>query len=117
MTKKDDHATKEDIAGLKSDITAIEAKLDAKIDATSKTLALEIVRTQAEVRGIKAAMSTKDDIERVMRSIDRFAADAIHYNRADATRGETFIKLETTMDDHERRISTLESVRPRPQIP
>ena len=121
MNRKDDHATKADISALKteleSSIDAVEAKLDAKIDSTSKTLALEIIRGQTGLQEVRETMSTKDDIERILRHIDGFAAQAIHYARADATRGQALIKVEVMADDHERRILALESARPRPQAP
>ena len=42
---------------------------------------------------------------------------AKHYEQADATRGQTLIDVEVRWQDHERRISTLESARPHPQSP
>ncbi|MBI5240389.1 MAG: hypothetical protein HY926_07940 [Elusimicrobia bacterium] len=104
---------KGDIGGLKTDI----ARLDAKIDSTSKTLALEIIRTQTGLQEVRETMSTKSQIDQLMRSFDEFTAQAVHYNRADAIRGQTLIKVETMADDHERRILALESARPRPQAP
>ena len=100
---------------------ALDAKIDerfgaadAKIDATSKTLALEIIRTQAELREVKETMSTKSQIDQLMRSFDEFTSKTIHYQRADALRGQALIKVESMADDHERRITALESARPRP---
>ena len=106
MNPENQPATKKDIAGLDSKIDATKAditKLDSKIDANSTDIsrldakidrvAMEVVRTQADVREIKETMSTKSDIERVMRHIDGFAAKATHYHRADATRGQALIKV------------------------
>ena len=97
----------------KGDLSELGARLDSKIDR----VAMEVVRTQADVRDIKAAMSTKDDVERIMRAIDGFAAQSIHYQRADATRGKAIIDLEIGMADHERRITGLESSQTRLQPP
>jgi len=145
-TKEDISGVKADIAGMKGDIARLDVKiderfgtldtkiaavdnrldakidamgvrLDAKIDSTSKTLALEIIRLQTGLQEVRETMSTKDDIERILRHIDGFAAQAIHYARADATRGQALIKVEVMADDHERRILALESARPRPQAP
>ncbi|MDD5628860.1 MAG: hypothetical protein PHU21_07340 [Elusimicrobia bacterium] len=146
MTKKDDHATKADIAGLKSafaglkddfarleaksvtkddiarfeaksatkdDLSRVEGRLDAKIDR----VAIEVVRSQSDLREVKETMATKGQMERLMRCFDDFAARAVHYDRADATRGQALIKVEAMADDHERRITALESSPRPPQAP
>ena len=53
----------------------VDARLDG-LEKTSRTLALEMVKTQAEVRGVKAVMATKSDIDRVLTAITDFAAKA-----------------------------------------
>jgi len=128
MNKKEDHATKADIAGLETrlgaKIDAMGAKLDAKIgavdarlDAKIDRVAVALVRTQADVHEIKATMSTKDQMERLLRSFDDFAARAVHYDRADASRGRALVEFELKLGDHDRRISALESSRLPPQAP
>jgi len=134
MNRKDDHATKADISALKSDMStlktdleskigAVDAKiderfgtLDVRIDAVDSRLsakidrvARDLVMTQADVREIKENMATKGHMERLMRCFDDFAARAVHYDRADATRGQALIKVEVMAEDHERRIQALES--------
>ncbi|HAM34824.1 MAG TPA: hypothetical protein DEB40_00745 [Elusimicrobia bacterium] len=96
----------EDQAATKGDLSELDAKIDR--------VALEVVRTQADLHEIKGSMSTKDDVERIMRAIDGFAAQAIHYQRADATRGKAIIDIEVGIADHERRITGLESSQTRP---
>jgi hypothetical protein len=113
MTKKDQPATKEDITKLDAKVDATAQSLSAKIDR----VAMEVVRTQADVRDVKATMSTKNDVECIMRAIDGFTAQAVHYQRADATRGKALIDVEVSVADHERRITGLESARPRSQTP
>ncbi len=117
MNRKDDHATKADISEIKVAFAELKTDLEAKIgtvDAKIDRVAMELVSTQADVREMKATMSTKDDIERIMRHIDGFAAQSIHYARADATRGQALIKVEVMAEDHERRIQALESARRQP---
>lgn len=120
MDTKDQPATKSDIARLGAEIKEGFAALDVKsatkadtgrLDAKIDRVAVEVVHAQADIRDIKATMSTKDDFERIMRHIDKFAADAIHYHRADATRGKALIDVEVQVTDHERRISRLEGSR------
>ena len=90
MNIEEQPATKKDIAGLGADIGALDAKLDTsvnRLDAKIDRVAVELVRTQADVREIKETMATKGHMERLMRSFDDFAARAVHYDRADASRG------------------------------
>jgi hypothetical protein len=119
MNKKDLPATKEDIYGIKTDMSTLKTDLTDKIDAMDARLsakidrvAMALVTTQTDMREMKAAMAAKDDVERIMRHIDGFAAQAIHYSRADATRGQALIKVEVMAEDHERRIRALEAGRP-----
>lgn len=83
-------ATKGDLAAVKADLKELEQKLNGKIDSveqklslkigsvetTVNTLAIELAKTQADVREIKydmaTKMSTKDDISRVLKHIDAF---------------------------------------------
>ena len=104
-------ATKADLQAVREDLKAVETSLDKKFNRG----AMEVVKTQADVREIKETMATKlatkDDFNRIMQAIDEFAGDAKHYRQADISRGHTLIEVEVKMKDHEKRITTLESAR------
>jgi uncharacterized small protein (DUF1192 family) len=110
-------ATKEDLSLLKGSLQGDIARLDAKIDGATKRLGLEIVRTQTDVREIKETMATRGHVEHLMRSFDDFAARAIHYDRADATRGRDLVEFRLKLDEHDRRLGALESAPRPPQAP
>lgn len=83
----------------KADIALLNAHMEAEFatkDGIAR-LAKEIVKNSADIREIKATMSTKDDISRIMDAIDRFAA-----------RQETFAResftLPATLDEHGKRL-------------
>lgn len=66
----------------------VENKLSQKIGDVKNTLnkkidsvAVELVKTQADIRRIKETMSTKDDVSRIMNAIDAFARKAETYGR------------------------------------
>ena len=89
--------------------------METSLDKKFNRVAMEVVKTQADVREIKETMATKlatkDDFNRIMQAIDEFAGDAKHYRQADISRGHTLIEVEVKMKDHEKRITTLESAR------
>ena len=83
---------------VKSELKEDIAKLDAKIDR----VAGELVKTQSDVRDIKASMSTKDDISRVLKAIDAFAKQTMDNRR-------TLLVYDDILGKHETRIAALEA--------
>ena len=100
-------ATKADVRAVREELKAVEQRLDQKIDR----VAMEVVKTQAQIEDISSKMATKDDFCRLMNTMDDIAGTVKHYQRADITRGKTLIDVEIQMKDHEKRITTLESAR------
>jgi septal ring factor EnvC (AmiA/AmiB activator) len=97
-------------------IDAVEQKLTGRIDSvetTVKSIAIELAKTQADVREIKhdmaTKMATKDDISRVLSAIDTYTAEAISYRNRDTLRGGKIMEHETRLTDHENRIALLET--------
>lgn len=74
-------------------------------------MAIDLSKTQADVRQIKNDMSTKDDISRVMNAIDAFATEALSYRNHDALRGGKIMEHETKISNHENRITLLETAK------
>ncbi|MDP2867125.1 MAG: hypothetical protein Q8O90_12870 [Elusimicrobiota bacterium] len=101
---------------LNGKIDSVEQKLGLKIDSVETTvnrLAIELTKTQADVREIKhdmaTKMSTKDDISRLLNHIDAFAAEALSYRNHDTLRGGKIMEHETKLENHETRLSELET--------
>ena len=89
-------------------------RLDQKIDGVHRSLAIEIVKTHAKIDAVSdklAGIATKDDVNRIMNAIDKFAEQAKHYERADVIRGQTLVEVEIKIKDHDQRIKALESAR------
>lgn len=83
-----------------------------EFNSRMRTLTIELVKTQADVRDIKDkmhGMATKTDIDRVLVAIDRFAGKAESYDRAKTLHGHALTEAQVTLKDHERRIKRLES--------
>ncbi|MEK7743562.1 MAG: hypothetical protein AAB578_04170 [Elusimicrobiota bacterium] len=104
-------ATQGDLARVESKLTAEIEKLDAKIDGVKSELkadinrvAVELVKTQADVREIKTAMATKDGISRVLGAIDPFAKQTTDNRR-------TLLVYDDILGKHDTRITALEAKR------
>lgn len=96
----------------KADLQELEQKLTGRIysvETTVKSIAIELAKTQEDVRQIKNDMSTKDDISRIMNHIDAFAAEASAYRNHDTLRGGKIMEHETKLENHETRLSELET--------
>ncbi|MBU2573755.1 MAG: hypothetical protein KKH28_06755 [Elusimicrobia bacterium] len=107
MAQKDlnQPATKGDLAAVKS-----ELKNDiTRLEEIAKTNTLDISRIKEDVGGIRETMAAKDDINRVMNSIDRFAAEYISYRNRDILRGDEIMKHGDRLNDHEARLQKLET--------
>lgn len=119
-TNNDQPSTKGDLAALRTELKTDIKNLDQKIDSVKtelsqkiNTVAIELAKTQADVREIKhnmaTKMSTKDDISRVLSAIDAFAAEAIAYRNHDTLRGRAIMDQAGKLENHETRLATLES--------
>ena len=97
----------------KADLTNGLSSLKTELTETITRLAVEVTKTQADVRQIKEDMatkvSTKDDISRVMSAIDAFAAEALSYRNHDTLRGRAIMDHDSKLKDHENRIILLET--------
>lgn len=125
--KADLNDVKADLGTMKADLDATRTELKAELDATRtelKTdisavrtelresvarLSLNIVNNQVEIREIKSAMATKDDIKRILDSIDDFSGKAVIYGRAAVLHGQAITELQVALKDHDRRLTTLET--------
>ena len=106
---------------LKTDINRIDQKIgqvDQKIGQLDKTvlsIAIELTRTQADVREIKhnmaTNMATKDDVSRQITHIDAFAAEALSHRNHDTLRGGKVMEHESKLENHESRIALLETTK------
>ena len=99
-------ATKTDLKDLRNEFEVRFEKIDKKING----VAVELIKTQADVRQIKETMSTKSDIDRVMNAIDAFARKAEAYDRKAFSHGDQLQGHEAKLQDHEKRLSSVESV-------
>ncbi|KAF0124920.1 MAG: hypothetical protein FD189_2051 [Elusimicrobia bacterium] len=111
-------ATKTDLQELatKTELKKLEQKLTGRIDSvetTVKNIAVELAKTQADVREIKydmaTKMATKDDISRIMSAIDAYTAEAISYRNRDALRGRAVMDHTAKLSEHETRLQKLEA--------
>ena len=104
-------------------IDSVEQKLTGKIDSVegrvsnletiTKNIAIDLVKTQTDVRDIKhdiaTKMATKNDINRIMNAIDQFSSEYTSYRNKDIIRGDAIMQHEKQITSHENRISSLEA--------
>ncbi|OGR44254.1 MAG: hypothetical protein A2X28_01785 [Elusimicrobia bacterium GWA2_56_46] len=101
---------------LNGKIYSVEQKLTGEINSVAARvdrLAIELAKTQADVREIKydlaTNVSTKDDISRVLNAIDKFAATTENYKRKDLERGDMLMAQHDKLQNHETRLTLLEA--------
>ena len=96
----------------KGDLTKLETKVSTLTETTTR-LALELSKTQTDVRQIKdyiaTKLATKDDVNRIMGAIDAFAAEALAYRNHDTLRGGKIMEHETKLKNHDDRLVLLEN--------
>ena len=107
---------KTDIADLRTELKTDIQRLDQKVGQLDKTvlsLAIELGKTQTDVREIKynmaTNMATKDDVSRLITHIDAFAAEALSHRNHDTLRGGKVMEHEEKLLNHETRLASLES--------
>src|SRR3989338_7781665 len=122
-TNNNQPATKGDLALLKTDLSDLRTelktdiqRLDQKVGQLDKTvlsLAIELGKTQTDVREIKynmaTNMATKDDVSPLITHIDAFAAEALSHRNHDTLRGGKVMEHEEKLLNHETRLASLES--------
>jgi hypothetical protein len=110
---------------LRGEIKTTESVLRGEIQAAGNALrgdlrtavhgiAKEITQTQADISDIRHTMeglSTKGDVDRILKAIDSFAGKAQNYDRAATLHGHSLTELQIQIKDHEGRIKDLESDR------
>ena len=104
-------ATRKDLArlGRRLDgrIRSHVSRLDTKIDRVAASL----IRTQADVSEIKEKMATKDDIRTIITAVHRMS-DELQPAREERARIPVSLDRHgETLRNHEKRITTLESIR------
>ena len=94
---------------LKTEIQSVKSELKADIHR----LAVQVVNNHAEFKSMAATMATKDDMGRVLKSIDSFAARLEIYGRETVFIPKTLDAHGEIIRGHETRIKALEDVSPR----
>lgn len=98
-------ATKGELQSVKVELT--------ELSKTVTRLAIDLSRTQTDVRQIKddiaTKLATKDDINRIMNALDTYTAEAISYRNRDTLRGGKIMEHETKIINHESRLVLLET--------
>ena len=92
-------------------INSVEGRV-SNLETITKNIAIDLAKTQSDVRDIKhdmaTKMATKDDISRIMNAIDQFSSEYISYRNKDTLRGDAIMRHEKQIANHEKRISSLE---------
>jgi len=100
------------VSQLDGKVSQLDGKV-SQLDGKVSRLAIDLAKTQADVREIKETiatkLSTKDDISRVMNAIDAFAAEAVAYRNRDTVRGGKILEHEDKLKNHESRLVLLEN--------
>lgn len=101
--KKDVSGLKNDVSGLKSDVSGLKSDV-GNLATLARNSSVILARLVGDFADMKRNMATKDDISMIMKRIDGFA-DMLQDSRWD------WGKQKVRLDDHEKRISALETKR------
>lgn len=103
-------------------IDDIEQKMATKDDIKNMAtkddigrLSKQIIKNTEDIETIKQTMATKDDVRHILTAIDSFASKTEDHERKAITNTHRIKEIEPKVEDHEKRITTLESnISPRP---
>ena len=106
---------KSEIYDIRTEIKVYFNKLDNKVDSVKselrediKRLTLELEKIHSRVNRIEERMGTKDDVNRILNAIDKFAADMEFYRKKEMLRSSLLTEHDDKLKTHEHRISLLE---------
>ena len=125
-TKADLRAVKGDVSDLKADVSAMKldftamrtdigsafGRLDAKIDASTRRLSMEIVSIQADIRDMKDRFVTRDEFKYLVGLVEGIAGQFKGVRDDNLIHGQVLTEVQVELKCHEKRIKTLED---RPQ--
>ena len=101
---------------VRADLNEVKTELNGKIDSVKnelkddfKRVSIDLVKLQTKVERIEERMATKDDMSRIMNSIDKFASEFISYRNRDILRGDEIMKHTELLQNHETRLEKLET--------
>jgi predicted RNase H-like nuclease (RuvC/YqgF family) len=103
VTKDDlkNFATKDDIKSVKDDIKSVKDVISS--------MAIKIIDNIEDLKTMKETVSTKDDIQRIISSIDSFGSQTKDHERTAELNTHRIKELEPKVENHEKRIGKLES--------
>jgi len=118
VLKTDVAELKTDVAILKTDVAILKtdvAGLRSDLDASTKRLALEIVKTNDRVAHLESSLreEMRQNTDRILGAIDAFARKGENYDKTAVLHGQVLTEVQLTLKDHSRRIGALEANPPR----
>jgi len=108
ILKQDINTLKQDVGTLKQDVGVMKGDISS-LHSISHNNTVSILRLQNDMNDVKERMATKDDVNRIISSIDAFAAEAQAYRQKDTHRGRLITEHDELLKNHEHRLSTLET--------
>lgn len=101
--RSDVDGLKKDVSGLKNDVSGLKSDV-GNLATLARNSSVILARLVGDFGDMKRDVATKDDISMIMKRIDGFA-DMLQDSRWD------WGKQKVRLDDHEKRISALETKR------
>jgi len=101
--QKDMGVLKNDVRVLKSDVGVIKSDV-VNLSTVARNISMALSRLIGDIADMKRSMASKADISMLVKRMDGFA-DMLHDSRWD------WGKQKVRLDEHEKRISTLEAKR------
>jgi len=92
------------------------SRLDAKIDASTKRLAMEIVKTQGSVNDLETRFTKtmSQNTDRILTALDRSARIMEADNRTVTLHGSILTEVQLKLQNHDQRLARLESAPEQP---
>ncbi|MBI3505110.1 MAG: hypothetical protein HY059_09730 [Proteobacteria bacterium] len=112
--KSDIGTLKSDVGVLKSDVGVLKSDVGS-LKSGQNTLAGYFSSHEGRLSRIEhileTKMATKDDLQRVIETVDRFSAKLDSYDRESVFIPQTLTAHETKLNDHDRRLRVVEKDR------
>lgn len=104
---------KRELATIKKDIGVIKDEI-VKLQETDRRIAASVSRLEGRMDGVErrlAETATKDDVSRIIGHIVAFTRDVEGARRDRLLSSDAYMRHQYRLDDHENRLSRLESKR------
>jgi len=94
------------------EINGLHQKVDSSVDRLGQKIdriALELIKTQEDLREVKETMSTKEDVNLILNRIDGLSKQMSVFDQEERVQSFQLQDVRAKVENHEARLTVLES--------